>query len=141
MGQHAEYGRRLLVNAAGEHFTDDWEATLVEYRGGTSAHIDGVIGDDCAIEIESRVAKQVRGALIDLLLHRCSKKLLVLIPAWINQPEKCKEQCEDILSRLKRASDEVRVVLLRGTGDNPMAEVDKALLKTALLDLGVVPPD
>ncbi len=41
MGQHVEYGRTLLVALAGKHFTDDWKATLVEYGGGTSAHIDG----------------------------------------------------------------------------------------------------
>ncbi len=54
----------------------------------------GVVGEDCAIEIEARVDKQVRRALVDLLLHHCSKKLLVLIPAWMNRPAKSKEQCE-----------------------------------------------
>ena len=141
MGQHAEYGKRLLADMAGKHFTDDWEVTSVKYRGGTSAHIDGVIGEDCAIEIEARVDKQVRGALVDLLLHHCSKKLLVLIPAWMNQPENSKEQCKGILYTLKRPSDEVQVVLLQGTGDNPMPEKDKALLKAALLELGVILPD
>jgi len=138
MGQHAAYGRSLLVDLVGKHFTDDWRATMVEYCGGTSAHIDGVIGEDCAIEIEARVDKQVRGALVDLLLHGCSRKLLILIPAWMNQPAKSKEQCEGILHTLKRPSDEVHVVLLQGTGDNPMPKKDKPLLKAALLELGVV---
>lgn len=140
MGQHAEYGKNLVANVAEGQFTDDWGTTLVQYQGGTSAHIDGVVGDNCAIEIESRVDKQIRGALVDLVLHHCSKRLIILIPVHMNDPQKTKEQCEDILNKLKRPTDEVRVVLLRGTGDDSKPEEDKALIRAALLDLGAIKP-
>lgn len=137
MGQHADYGKRLLRAVAQNDFAEDREVTKVEYAGGTLAFIDGVIKDSCAVEIESRVDKQIRGALVDLLFHPFPKKLLILIPAHMNNPRKTEEQCEDILNKLKRPFDKVKVVVLQGTGDNPMDEADKALLKLALSDLDI----
>jgi len=139
MGQHADYGRMLLAAIAKDRFTDDRQFTKVEYLGGTSAFIDGVIKPDCAVEIESRVDKQVRGALIDLLSHPYPKKLLILIPAHMNNPKKSKEQCEGILNNFKKhADDQATVVLLKGTGDNREPKEDEELLKVALSKLGIL---
>ena len=138
MGQHADYGRVLIEKVAKGRFTDDREATRVEYCGGTSAFIDGVIKSECAIEIESRVDKQVRGALVDLLSHPYPKKLLIIIPAHMNNPEKTKEQCEGILNRFKCSTDQVMVVLLKGTGDNRKPKEDEELLRVALSNLGIL---
>jgi hypothetical protein len=138
MGQHADYGRKLISGVAEGCFTDDREATRVEYGGDTSAFIDGVIKSECAVEIESRVDKQVRGALVDLLSHPYPKKLLILIPAHMNNPEKTKKQCEGILNKFKRPTDQVVVALLKGTGDGPMPKEDEGLLRVALSNLGVL---
>lgn len=138
MGQHADYGQMLLAAIANDHFTNDRQFTRVEYLGGTSAFIDGVIKPDCAVEIESRVDKQVRGALVDLLSHSYPKKLLILIPAHMNNPKKTKEQCEGILSKFKRATDQAMVVLLKGTGDNREPKEDEELVRVALSKLGIL---
>lgn len=84
--------------------------------GPSSARIDGTVDSTVAVEIESRTGKQVRGAILDLILHAYPKKLLVLIPKYI-----CKHQvheCEFILNRFIE-SDHFRVVLLDGTGNSP----------------------
>ncbi len=135
MGQHAWYGISLFEKIDKDIFSNDRELTEFKYQGGTSACIDGVIKGKCAIEIESRVDKQVRGALVDLLLHPYSKKLLVIIPAHMNNPDKSIEQYKDILARFKRPTDQVKVVLLKGTGDAPNYEEDTVLLKKALREL------
>ena len=137
MRQHEDYGQKLLATIAKGHFTNDREFTRVEYPGGTMAFIDGVIKPDCAIEIESRVDKQVRGALLDLLSHPYTKKLLILIPAHMNNPDKTKEQCEGILQKFKRPTDKVMVVLLKGTGDNLKPKEDEQLLRAALSKYGI----
>jgi len=84
---HDKYGKDLMRAVVGDGFVDSGDAVRVLYRGGTSAAIDGVVNGCCAVEIESRVAKQVRGALVELLCHPLTKKLLVLIPEHMNNPE------------------------------------------------------
>jgi len=128
----------VLAAIAKEHFTSDRQFTRVEYLGNTSAFIDGVIRPDCAVEVESRVDKQVRGALVDLLSHSYPKKLLVLIPAHMNDPKKTKEQCEGILNKFKRPTDQAMVVVLKGTGDNREPKEDEKLLRAALSKLDIV---
>ena len=38
----------------------------IDYGAGQAARIDGTVGDSIAVELESRVSKQVRGAVMDL---------------------------------------------------------------------------
>jgi hypothetical protein len=45
----------------------------VDYESGRPARIDVTAKGQVAMEIESRVAKQVRSALLDLICHRYSK--------------------------------------------------------------------
>jgi hypothetical protein len=94
------------------------------------------VKDCCAIEIESRVAKQVRGALIDLLYHPLTKKLLILIPVHMNNPEGTAEHCREILNKYITEGERADVVLLRGTGHNPKPEEDGKLVEQALKRLG-----
>jgi hypothetical protein len=120
----------------GDKFVDSGDLVRVQYQGGISAAIDGVVNDCCAIEIESRVAKQVRGALVDLLCHPLTKKLLVLIPEHMNNPEGTAEHCKDILSRFSREGQHAEVVLLQGTGYYPKPDEDEILIEQALKQLG-----
>jgi len=133
---HDRYGKRLVQAIAGGKFVDSGDLVRIQYGGGMSANIDGVVKDCCAIEIESRVAKQVRGALLDLLCHPLSKKLLVLIPVHMNDPEATAEHCKEILKRFMKKGERADVVLLRGTGDDPKPEEDRKLIEEALKRLG-----
>jgi len=133
---HENYCKGLLKEIAGDRFVDRGDQVKVDY-GSVRANIDGVIGD-CAIEIESRVNKQVRGALLDLLEHPCQKKLLILVPAHMPNPEACTKHCEYILNKYKRDDQIIKVVLLEGTGHDPKKEEDKELIRKALIELGVL---
>ena len=135
---HDNYGKELLMEIAGNRFKSRGDFVKIYYPGGISATIDGVI-NDCAIEIESRVEKQVRGALLDLLEHPLQKKHLILIPAHMYNPEATAKHCEYILEKYKKQDDQItKVILLKGTGDNPKKEEDKEQLKRALIDLDVL---
>jgi len=81
MGDHDVYGKAVMRRAAESAFCDYGPVVQAPYgmsRGG--ATIDGVVGSSIAAEIESPVAKQVRGAFLDLICHKYPKKLLVLVP-------------------------------------------------------------
>lgn len=135
---HEKYSKKLLKKIAGDRFISSGESVKVNYEGPVTARIDGVIHDCCAIEIESRVAKQVRGSLLDLLEHPLSKKLLILIPAHMNNPENTAKHCEDIFKKYKKKQQVTKVILLKGTGRNPRcyADKDKKKIKDALRALG-----
>jgi hypothetical protein len=138
MGQqiHDKYGKSLIRTIARSKFVDSGDLVRVQYQGGISATIDGVITGCCAIEIESRVAKQVRGALLDLLYHPLTKKLLILIPAHMSDPEGTAEHCREILDRYRRDDEHIEVVLLRGTGHEPKPDEDRRLIGQALRRVG-----
>jgi hypothetical protein len=133
---HDRYGKKLMKAIAGATFVDSGNSVRVQYAGQVSAIIDGVLEGYCAIEIESRVSKQVRGALIDLLSHPLPNKLLILIPAHAYNPLGTAEHCAEILNRYRKPDERVEVVLLTGTGHNPRPLEDKALIKQALKRLG-----
>jgi hypothetical protein len=77
---HDEYGKAVL-RAADSEFSANADATTVRFQSGGFTRIDGVVGTDVAVEVESRVSKQVRGAIVDLVLHPHPLKLLVLLPS------------------------------------------------------------
>jgi len=135
MNKHDEYGKRVMREASKGAFTDWGPSVEIDYGTQQPARIDGTIGDFIAVEVESRVAKQVRGAVLDLICHRYQKKLLVLIPVHMNNPEMTKLQCQNILEKFLRPAD-FRVVLLRGTGDFPSFEADSKLVRNGIIDLG-----
>src|SRR5262249_55649382 len=66
--RHDAYGKAVLKAAAGSACRDWGSTTYVDYNG-SRAMIDGTVGSNIAVEIESRTGKQVRGAVLDLILH------------------------------------------------------------------------
>ena len=64
---HDAYGKHVMRKATQGAFCDSGPQVRVNLGNGSFARIDGVVCD-IAIEAESRVSKQVRGALVDLLL-------------------------------------------------------------------------
>lgn len=138
MTQHDDYGKKLLRSIAGPAYINSGPTITVDYGAGLGARIDGVVGGEIAVEIESRVSKQIRGAILDLFFHSCAKKLLVILPVHADNPDLTKTQCENILSRLMNPSN-YRVVITRGSGDNERLEEDKIIIGMALTELGFDP--
>jgi len=93
MGCHDEYGKRVLRTAAGDAYREFGTSVEINYSAGRPARIDGTVGADLAVEIESRVAKQVRGAVLDLIFHPYPKKLLVLLPVHMTDAVVAAELC------------------------------------------------
>lgn len=123
-----------MQSASGNGFTGSGFQRVVSFGGHGQAYVDGVVGSDVVVEIESRVAKQVRGAVLDLLLHPFQKKLLVLIPVHMD-PEMTAAQCRYILGKFLDPRN-FRVLVLRGTGELPDIDTDSRLVSTALGELG-----
>jgi len=83
------------------------------------------------------MAKQIRGALLDLLNHPLTKKLLVLIPAHMyDRGVGTAEHCREILTRYRRDGEQIEVVALRGIGHDPKPDEDRRLIEQALRRLG-----
>lgn len=135
MGQHDAYGKAILKAAAGTAFQSWGPAVRISYGTPGQAAIDGVVGDTIAVEIESRVSKQVRGAVLDLVCHSYPKKLLVLLPVHMPNARQCSDQCRNILSRFV-SPDNYRVVVLKGSGDSDSSQSDVQLIRMALEELG-----
>jgi hypothetical protein len=133
---HDRYGKTVMRRAAGSRFQSSGPELIVDLGAGAPARIDGTVASEVAVEIESRVSKQIRGAILDLILHKLHKKLLVLMPVHMSNPEKAAAQCRSILGRFMEA-DKFRVVLLTGSGHNHREEADAALVREALSQLGI----
>jgi hypothetical protein len=127
--RHDEYGKRALCTAAPQAVIYG-PTVAVDYGAGQVARIDGTVGD-IAVEIESRVAKQVRGAVLDLICHPLPKKLLVLLPVHMTNAEITAEQCRNALARFCPARS-FQVVVLEGTGSHPRLAEDSAMIGSAL---------
>ena len=133
--QHNEYGKKLMKKVAGSTYTEHGSKVQIDYGAGKPARIDGTIGESIAVEVESRVAKQIRGAVLDLICHRNPKKLLVILPVHASNPEIAAEQCRNALARFVRKTD-FRVVVTKGSGDNPALEKDVEKVGNTLRELG-----
>jgi hypothetical protein len=139
VGDHDVYGKTVMRRAVGAAFSDGGSSVEVRYGSKRGATIDGVVGDAIAVEIESRVSKQVRGAVLDLICHRCPKKLLILVPVHMSNAELCSDQCRDILGRFVPTAD-FRVVVLAGSGFVDAMEADARLVRHAVSELGLATP-
>ncbi len=117
MGAHDEYGKRIMDVAADTAFRSWGDSVHVDYGAGQPARIDGTVGNTIAVEIESRVSKQIRGAVMDLICHPYRKKLLVLLPVHMPDVEVTAAQCRNILRRFLPSEDDFRVVVLEGSGE------------------------
>lgn len=135
MGLHDQYGKKVLAKAVGPAFVAGGPATLVDYGDGNVARLDGTINATIAVEIESREPKQVRGATLDLAWHSAGKKLLVLLPVFMEAPRQTARSCRRILRRVApRAKCEV--VVLKGSGSRPAIAADVQKIRSALRKLG-----
>ena len=76
----------------------------VDCGAGSAMRIDGTNAGAMAEEIESRTSRQVRRAVLDLLMHPYAKILLVLLPAHMSNSETAAEQCRFALKRYLRDS-------------------------------------
>ena len=133
MRQHDLYGKSILQKTSGDFRSDSLEREIFFGDGG-SAKIDGIIGDSIAVEVESRVDKQIRGALMDLLLHPFSKKLLVILPVHMNNPSKTIKQCNFILGKFLPKKF-FQIVLLKGHGDDRREKEDIKIVQKAINQL------
>lgn len=134
MASHDEYGKSVLSVAARDQLELYGASVEVDYGVGQPARIDAVISGQIAVEVESRVSKQVRGAVVDLICHPFPKKLLVLLPVHMSNPKVTAEQCINILGRFLM-EDDFRVVVCEGSGQNPSIEADARLVRRAMKEL------
>jgi len=134
MGMHDQYGKKLMKQING--FRDSGDTTIIGIGGKSYARIDGTIRNQVAVEIESRVFKQIRGAILDLLLHECPKKLLILLPVHMSNPFETSEKCRLIMSKFLDVKD-FQVLLLEGTGLNPQEVKDLELIRNSLNNLNI----
>ncbi|HYA43261.1 MAG TPA: hypothetical protein VEF34_18310 [Syntrophobacteraceae bacterium] len=124
------------MNRATRASYDSWGTSVqVDYGSGQPARIDGTVGGNIAVEVESRVSKQIRGAVLDLICHPYPKKLLVLLPVHMSDPEIAASQCRHIMSRFLEQSD-FRVVVLVGHGYRDAIKTDASRVTEALSQLG-----
>lgn len=135
MGSHDQYGKQVLLRVAGDFYEAYGDAVSVDYGAGQPARIDGAVGGRIAIEVESRTSKQVRGAVLDLILHRFTKKLLILLPVHMSNPRIAADQCQFAMAKFLNEED-FRVVILTGHGGDPQLERDQEIVRGALSELG-----
>lgn len=138
MGSHDQYGKQVLILATNGIVEQRGPSVEVSFGAGLPGRIDGAVGGYIAIEVESRTSKQVRGAVLDLICHPYPKKLLVLLPVHMTNPDITAEQSENIFARFL-PRDCFRVLLLHGSGNNPKPDQDAALVSDALSELGYNP--
>ena len=137
MGQHDDYGKRILQESAGRAFDTHGPSVEIDYGAGMPARIDGTVSGRVAVEVESRTAKQVRGAVLDLLCHPYPKKLLLILPVHMSNAETTARQCQTALQRFLAKAD-FRVVVLRGHGSDQKPKEDVRKVRLALQQLGSV---
>lgn len=135
MGSHDDYGKELLRRVAGSDYELYGSPVEIDFGAGQPGRIDGSIVGGIAVEIESRVSKQIRGAVLDLILHEHPKKLLVILPKHASNPAIAAEQCRNIMTKFLRPED-FEVLLLLGHGDSPRYDEDVDLLGASLRKLG-----
>lgn len=132
MGELDDTGKKLLRAAAGPLFTSDGPSVTFSFGPGAgTARIDGTVAGRVAVEIESRVPKQIRGALLDLILHPYPCKLLVLLPVYTGNIDTAVRQATVILRRFVEPAC-FRVVVVQHSVDESLAAV-----RVALAELGV----
>lgn len=135
MANHDLYGKQVLATAAGSAFISSGNSVNVDFGAGEPGKIDGTVGNQIAVEVESRTSKQIRGAVLDLLCHPYPRKLLLVLPVHAHNPKIASQQCANILARFI-TKESFRVILLKGSGFNPQFDTDVLTVRTALLELG-----
>lgn len=128
-----EYGKRVLQEATEGLARLYGPSVEVNYGGSLPVRIAATVGD-IAVEVGVGVSRLLRGALLDLICHPNSKKLLLLVPDQLINSSTAAEHCGNILSRFCE-TDTFRVVMLRGSGSDPWLQEDAATVAGALASL------
>ncbi len=105
---HDAYGKKLFESLLGRQWCSSLEPSRCIEMNGVRADLDGVIrGEDlhsieCAVEIEARTYKQIRGGIVDLAWHPAPKKLLVVMRAQpqLGSEERVIRHCSYVWDRL-----------------------------------------
>jgi len=128
--RHEAYAKSVLRAVFGNRFTDkDLRSNPV--RGKAGVTIDGVIDSRIAVEIESGTAKVVAADADRLVRHPLPFKLLVVVPVGQNNPETAAQLASQNMADQLDTS-RFRVVVLDGTGSNPLFEQDVEKLRAEL---------
>lgn len=135
MGSHDNYGKQVLRAAAGGAYEMYGAPVEVDYGAGQPARIDGAIAGKIAVEVESRTSKQIRGAVLDLLCHRYPRKLLIILPVHMSNPEIAADQCSFAMGKFLNTKD-FEVIVLSGHGHSPKLNADTKQVMAALVKLG-----
>lgn len=135
MANHDNYGKLVLTAAAGAAFVSTGSSVNVDFGIGMPGRIDGTVDNNIAVEIESRTPKQIRGAIIDLLCHPYPHKLLIILPVHAQNPRIAAQQCANIFAKFID-KESFRVILLKGSGFQPMLETDAKEVRNALYEFG-----
>lgn len=132
---HDAYGKSVLRAAAsqlGVSFQDYGTGHPITPRMNCS--IDAIVAGKIAVEIESRTPKQIRGAILDVFWHPAPLKLIVLLPAYIGNPDNTVEMCE-VLAESLYPGVPFRCLALNGKGDIPRPDEDIALVVQVIKEL------
>ena len=144
---HDEYGKRLFASILGKRWVTRLDDDRSVEMAGVRADLDGIILSEdlarveCAVEIEAKTYKQMRGAILDLAWHPAPRKMFVVILA---QPQlgndlKARSHCTFVWQKLTDGENTpFELVVLRGTGAYPMEENDRSLLVDALKRLDLI---
>jgi hypothetical protein len=146
MGTHDEYGKALFACILGRRWITSGNLRSVE-MAGVRANLDGVILSEdlahveCAVEIEAKIYKQIRGAILDLAWHSAPRKLLVVILAQpqLGNEEKVRAHLMFVWQKLTRGDNApFELVVLPTSGKNPVEGADRLLLTYALKKLDLI---
>jgi hypothetical protein len=129
-----EYGQQVLQAATEGRAALYGPSVEIDYGAGLPAHVFATVGN-IVIDIESKVEKQLRGAVLDLLFHSYPKKLLILVTDQTTIREVAAEQCRHIMRRFIPESS-FRVLVLKGSSSSARLSDDAADLAAVLADLG-----
>lgn len=128
MGVHDQYGKKVLEMGTRGDFKN-WfqsEKRSFEYpTGGIRADLDGLIGEDCVVEVTAVTEKQMRGAMLDLAFHPRRLKLLVVLPEHVSsRQEGAYQRLMDCLIDAHCKGGVGKVVVLKGTGRDPETHLE-----------------
>jgi hypothetical protein len=146
MGIHEEYGKTLFASIFDRRWITNGDVRSVE-MASVRADLDGVILSqdlsrvECAVEIEARIYKQIRGAMLDLAWHPAPRKMLVVILAQpqLGTEAKARAHLMFVWQKLTKGENiPFELAVLRGTGANPMEQGDRLLLTNSLRRLDLI---
>ena len=131
---HDKYGKELLASVLGERWVTWLEDARFVDMAGVRAGLDGIIRSsdrskvECAVEVEAKNYKQIRGSILDLAWHPAPKKLLVVIRAQkeLKDENQVRRHCGYVWEKLaSNRCGNFKLVVLKGTGAQPLPEIGR----------------